>query len=84
MKNSSTLDMFFEDATEKPLWTDKHIAILQKSWAKLTPAHKLYEYNLRHSNVILSSRSVAELVFIASANIPNLSNWAKKCLKSKT
>ena len=81
---SSNLDLFFEDAVEQPLWSDKHVIVLRKMWGKLTPQHKLFDYNETYSKWILSQRSKAELEFIAAAKIPHLSQWAKTSIKSKS
>lgn len=78
---SSNLEMFLYTENDANLWNDEHIAAMRKWWKKLTPDHKLYEYNKNWHVPILEKRSERELKFIANAKIPHLSQWAKELLQ---
>ena len=62
-------------------WSASHVEFLRMQWNNIDPRHM--EYNKAYSAVILAKRPTAEVQFIADANIPHLSKWARKELAER-
>jgi len=74
----NSMSLFENDVFE---WSQEHIEANKAQWKKLTPQHKLLEFNRKWYNNHFKTCSVVQLEYYANLKIPHFSKWAHDAIK---